>query len=121
MTYIEDTRRLTDERYILETSVSAGKPNIKITASSKRGVRDAVNAIYRQIRDGSLFVGVIEDYPLFYKRGYIEGFYGKPWSFEERIDMLELMSEHCMNTYFYAPKDDPYHRNRWGELYLKAS
>ncbi len=120
MTYIEDTRRLTDERYILETSVSAGKPNIKITASSKRGVRDAVNAIYRQIRDGSLFVGVIEDYPLFYKRGYIEGFYGKPWSFEERIDMLELMSEHCMNTYFYAPKDDPYHRNRWGELYPES-
>lgn len=117
MTYIEETRRLTNEKYILETSVPDGKPLIKITASSRRGVRDAVNAIYRQIQSGSLFVGVTQDYPLFHKRGYIEGFYGNPWSFEERTDMLKLMSEHGMNTYFYAPKDDPYHRDRWDELY----
>ena len=32
--------------------------------------------------------------------------------------MLNLMSFYGMNTYYYAPKDDPYHRDKWDELYL---
>ena len=46
-------------------------------------------------------------------RGVIEGFYGKPWSQEERLDMLRFLSRHGFNAYFYAPKDDPYLRERW--------
>ena len=26
-------------------------------------------------------------------------------------------SEYKMNTYIYAPKDDPYHRSNWKDLY----
>ncbi len=33
------------------------------------------------------------------------------------LEMLNLMSFYGMNTYYYAPKDDPYHRDRWFELY----
>ncbi|PWK15623.1 protein O-GlcNAcase [Tumebacillus permanentifrigoris] len=50
-------------------------------------------------------------------RGVIEGFYGQPWSQEQRLDMLSFMSEHHLNTYVYAPKDDPYQRLRWGDPY----
>ena len=46
-------------------------------------------------------------------RGIVEGFYGKPWTHEERLDMLSFMSEVGMNAYIYAPKDDPYHRQKW--------
>lgn len=46
-------------------------------------------------------------------RGIVEGFYGKPWTTEERMDMLSFMSEAGMNAYMYAPKDDPYHRQKW--------
>ena len=46
-------------------------------------------------------------------RGIVEGFYGKPWTHEERMDMLSFMSEVGMNAYMYAPKDDPYHRQKW--------
>jgi hyaluronoglucosaminidase len=53
-------------------------------------------------------------------RGVIEGFYGKPWSQEQRLDMLSFMSTHHLNTYVYAPKDDPYQRLRWGEPYPAA-
>lgn len=46
-------------------------------------------------------------------RGIVEGFYGKPWTQEERTDMLSFMSEVGMNAYMYAPKDDQYHRRKW--------
>ena len=46
-------------------------------------------------------------------RGIVEGFYGNPWSHEERADMLSFMSEIGMNAYIYAPKNDPYHRRKW--------
>ena len=49
-------------------------------------------------------------------RGVIEGFYGKPWTHDERIDMLNFMAQADLNTYFLAPKDEPGHRRKWQEL-----
>lgn len=51
------------------------------------------------------------------KRGVIEGFYGIPWSFEERMSMIKFLSDIEMNQYVYAPKDDPYHNVKWREPY----
>ncbi|HEX9107233.1 MAG TPA: beta-N-acetylglucosaminidase domain-containing protein [Longimicrobiales bacterium] len=53
----------------------------------------------------------------FQTRGVIEGFYGPPWSYQDRLDMLRFMGKVGLNTYFYAPKDDPYHRDRWRDSY----
>lgn len=50
-------------------------------------------------------------------RGVVEGFYGTPWTQENRIDMLNFCGEHGFNAYIYAPKDDPYHRAKWREPY----
>ncbi|MBR5520256.1 MAG: beta-N-acetylglucosaminidase domain-containing protein [Clostridia bacterium] len=50
-------------------------------------------------------------------RGIIEGFYGKPWTMDSRRKLLHALSRHGMNEYFYGPKDDPYHRDRWRECY----
>lgn len=50
-------------------------------------------------------------------RGVVEGFYGKPWTHSERMDMLAFMSDVGMNAYLYAPKDDLYHRQRWRAPY----
>jgi hypothetical protein len=47
----------------------------------------------------------------------IEGFYGPPWSFQDRVDMLRFMGRVGMNVYFYGPKDDPFHRERWRDPY----
>lgn len=49
--------------------------------------------------------------------GVVEGFYGTPWSHEARLDMVRFSGEVGFNTFFYAPKDDPYHRSRWREPY----
>jgi len=50
-------------------------------------------------------------------KGIVEGFYGRPWTHEERLDMIAFMSEIGMNAYMYAPKDDPYHRENWRNPY----
>ncbi|MCD2443080.1 beta-N-acetylglucosaminidase domain-containing protein [Agromyces sp. SYSU K20354] len=59
----------------------------------------------------------VSDYPSMPLRGTIEGFYGNPWTHEERVDQLEFYGDVKANTYVYAPKDDPYHRDRWREPY----
>ncbi|MEG1287327.1 MAG: beta-N-acetylglucosaminidase domain-containing protein [Clostridium sp.] len=50
-------------------------------------------------------------------RGFIEGFYGFPWSNESRMDLMKFGGEFKMNSYIYAPKDEPYHNSKWREPY----
>ena len=50
-------------------------------------------------------------------RGVVEGFYGTPWSAKKRLEMFSFMSQNGFNAYIYAPKDDPYHREKWREPY----
>ena len=50
-------------------------------------------------------------------RGVVEGFYGTPWTFEDRADILEFCRQNNLNSYIYAPKDDPYHRDKWRTPY----
>ena len=116
MTYVEESRKVTDEKYIINTKES-DKLYITITYGGKRALYYAVCDIARRISNNLLETGETVDYPLFSMRGYIEGFYGTPWNFEQRVEMLRLMTSHRMNTYFYAPKDDVYHREKWSELY----
>jgi hyaluronoglucosaminidase len=53
-------------------------------------------------------------------RGLIEGFYGQPWSREERLDMIRFCGEVGLTTWVHAPKDDPYHRKQWRDAYPGA-
>lgn len=53
----------------------------------------------------------------FQRRGIVEGFFGPPWSMRHRAAMFEFGAAHGMNTYLYAPKDDPYHREKWQRPY----
>lgn len=59
----------------------------------------------------------IRDYASVSYRGFIEGYYGIPWSHENRISLMEWGSEWKMNAYVFAPKDDLYHNLKWRELY----
>ena len=49
--------------------------------------------------------------------GVIEGFYGRPWTPVQRVRLYGWMAAWRMDTYLYAPKDDPWHRARWREAY----
>ncbi|MFC4006954.1 beta-N-acetylglucosaminidase domain-containing protein [Nonomuraea purpurea] len=91
------------------------------------GGRDAAGQFYavqtlRQlfVRSGKAWkvAGVqVSDFPSMPLRGTIEGFYGAPWTHAERLDQMDFHGDVKANTYVYAPKDDPYHRDRWREPY----
>ncbi len=53
----------------------------------------------------------------FQRRGIVEGFFGPLWSMSHRASLFEFGARRGMNSYLYAPKDDPYHREHWTEPY----
>ncbi|RIX52502.1 hypothetical protein D3P08_13030 [Paenibacillus nanensis] len=59
----------------------------------------------------------IEDFTDTRFRGFIEGFYGFPWSHEDRISLMRFGGTIKMNSYIFAPKDDKYHNSAWRTLY----
>ncbi len=112
-TYIDEISRLSDEKYIITVSESEAV----VAASCEKGAFRAAHTLAKLIKNGELKTGSLVDYPLFKKRGYIEGFYGNTWENKKRISVMKLMASYGMNTFYYAPKDDLYHREKWRELY----
>ncbi len=108
---------LSDEAYSLKISEENGFVTVIAAAPSDKALTRALFTLKRMIMSGEVILGEITDYPSFPVRGYIEGFYGKPWKSEQRLNMLETMALFGENTHYYAPKDDPYHRALWRECY----
>jgi len=94
---------------------------IIINAKNERGIRYAFNVLNNLVASNyqNLLLPIIkiDDEPSFKLRGVIEGFYGNPWSHENRLDVINFMDKYRLNAFMYAPKDDEYHRNKWRELY----
>lgn len=79
---------------------------------------EALSQCFVQSEEFTLFFpSKISHEPSFNVRGIIEGFYGEPWSFEDRKNVISYLGAHKMNTYMYAPKDDELQRKKWRELY----
>ncbi|MGV8876986.1 MAG: protein O-GlcNAcase [Rhodoglobus sp.] len=53
-------------------------------------------------------------------RGVIEGFYGRPWNHQQRLNLIEFLAHRGMNTFVYSPKDDPLMRHDWRNPYVGA-
>lgn len=91
--------------------------NIAVIGSDADGVFNGVvnlEAVLAQRTEaGNLPEVTIVDYPNLKSRGFIEGFFGPPWTHQGRLDLLDFAGEQKMNTYVYGPKDDPYHRDQW--------
>jgi hyaluronoglucosaminidase len=49
--------------------------------------------------------------------GIIEGFYGKPWSWEARAATVSFLAPVGYRFYMYAPKGDAWLRRRWQEAH----
>lgn len=73
--------------------------------------------IFEQLEGKTVKALTVKDYAEVEFRGFIEGYYGNPWSHEDRIDLMKFGGEIKMNQYIYAPKDDPLHNARWRDLY----
>lgn len=73
--------------------------------------------IFEQASNASVRELTIADYADVRNRGFIEGYYGNPWSTQDRVELMRWGGYYKLNSYFYAPKDDPKHNARWRELY----
>jgi hyaluronoglucosaminidase len=119
---IEDLDVTKKEGYIVASRKGKeDKKHIVISGKDEAGTYYGTQTFKQMIidRQGTDWIPEVDinDWPTMLTRGAIEGFYGDPWSHEDRLRQLKFYGEHKMNSYIYAPKDDPYHREKWKEPY----
>lgn len=73
--------------------------------------------IFNQIEGRTIRNLRIDDFASTKTRGFIEGYYGIPWSDEDRISLMKFGGEFKMTSYIFAPKDDTYHSKKWRDPY----
>ena len=76
-----------------------------------------LETILKQVENDTITHLTINDYSSTEVRGIIEGYYGVPWGWTKRADMIKFGSQFKNNVMIFAPKDDPYHRDQWRDLY----
>ncbi len=114
-------KTLAPEAYQL--SVKSNKITIKFsTERGKYYAYKSLNQIFEEAsKNNKLPITEINDFPDLPQRGSVEGFYGEPWSLQDRISQFKLYGDWKLNTYIYGPKDDPYHSSpKWREAYPEA-
>lgn len=103
------------EGYVIAGSENAS--TLVLGASDPAGAYYAVQTLRQLVTPGKIAGVGIVDHPLMPSRGAIEGFYGNPWTHQERMNQLAFYGDVKLNTYVYSPKDDPYLRDRWRDPY----
>ena len=91
--------------------------SITVDATTKAGGFYAYQTLKQLASDGAIPCCTVEDSPDIALRGVVEGFYGRPWGTEGRLDLMDFMGKYKMNCFIYGPKDDPYHHYKWKEKY----
>lgn len=109
------------EGYALRTSKDRNDKTVVLGGHDGAGQFYAVQT-FRQLFTGAagrwqIAAASVSDHPAMPLRGSIEGFYGEPWTPAERLDQMDFYGHLKANTYIYAPKDDPYHRDKWRDPY----
>lgn len=115
--HVADHTGLTAEGYVLAAGQHGGRAHIVLDGADGAGAFYAAESLSQLIARHWMPGVSVRDWPAMRYRGSIEGFYGTPWSHADRLDHLGYLGAHKMNTYEYAPKDDPYHRERWRDPY----
>lgn len=91
---------------------------ITIIGRDPAGTYYGIRTLLHLLDDSRFPIGEISDYPDITSRGVVEGFYGTPWTFENRLRQIDFYGIHKLNTYIYGPKDDPYHSSpNWRKPY----
>lgn len=99
-------------------SVAPGQ--IVVAGRDDAGVFYGVQSLLQVVSQPEVISVTVTDYPMTPLRGVIEGFYGNPWSFNDRVSQFDFYGANKMNIYIYGPKDDPYHHSQWYTPYPDA-
>lgn len=103
--------------YRIAVGEVAGRATVALDGLGADGLFHAVQTLRQLVTDGSVAGVTVRDWPGTAVRGMAEGFYGEPWTREERLDQISFMGRTKQNRYLYAAGDDPYRLARWREPY----
>ncbi|MEV5975560.1 beta-N-acetylglucosaminidase domain-containing protein [Streptomyces sp. NPDC052114] len=109
---------LPDGGYRLAAGRVEGRDTVALTGTGEDGLFHGVQTLRQLTGDARGVPGVrIRDWPGTAVRGLTEGFYGTPWTREQRLAQVDFMGRTKQNRYLYAPGDDLYRQARWREPY----
>ncbi|WP_203186269.1 beta-N-acetylglucosaminidase domain-containing protein [Streptomyces pratensis] len=103
--------------YRLAVGRAGGRPTVALDGVGEDGLFHGVQTLRQLVEGGTVAGAVVRDWPGTAVRGMAEGFYGQPWTTEERLAQLGFMGRTKQNRYLYAAGDDPYRQARWREPY----
>ncbi|WP_351227718.1 beta-N-acetylglucosaminidase domain-containing protein [Streptomyces sp. NPDC002133] len=95
----------------------SGRDTVALDGVGDDGLFHGVQTLRQLTKDGAVAGAVVRDWPGTAVRGMAEGFYGQPWSREQRLAQIGFMGRTKQNRYLYAPGDDPFRQARWREPY----
>ncbi|MFD8891068.1 beta-N-acetylglucosaminidase domain-containing protein [Streptomyces sp. NPDC059566] len=105
--------------YRLAVGRHAGRDTIALSGVGEDGLFHAAQTL-RQVlaAGGGKAPGVlVRDWPAAPVRGITEGFYGQPWTREQRLAQVDFMGRTKQNRLLLAPGDDPYRTTAWRQDY----
>ncbi|WP_392874957.1 beta-N-acetylglucosaminidase domain-containing protein [Streptomyces sp. LN499] len=103
--------------YRIAVGTVAGRSTVALDGVGDDGLFHAVQTLRQLVRNGSVAGVSVRDWPGTAVRGMTEGFYGQPWTREERFAQIDFMGRTKQNRYLYAAGDDPYRQARWRDPY----
>ncbi len=106
-----------NEKFHLVAKKENAAIHADISISSHAGFRWSLNALLRFIEGAETRID-LQDSPAFARRGVIEGFYGIPWTHEQRLRGIECFADFGMNSFMLAPKDSPWQRFDWRKPFV---
>ncbi|MBT2458489.1 beta-N-acetylglucosaminidase domain-containing protein, partial [Streptomyces sp. ISL-86] len=105
--------------YRLAVGRAGGRDTVALAGVGEDGLFHAAQTLRQLLAGGGAKVpGVtVRDWPTAPVRGITEGFYGQPWTREQRLAQLDFMGRTKQNRLLLAPGDDPYRTTGWREEY----
>ena len=93
------------------------KGKVVIAGNDGNGTFYGVQTFLQMASQPDVMCATVTDYPDVPQRGLVEGYYGNPYSEENRMGLFEMFGRQKMNVYIYGPKDDAYHKSKWRQEY----
>ena len=106
--------------YLLQINSNSPHGDIVVLGNSEGSEYYAfatLEQIFEQAGGNSIRQITFEDYSHTQYRGIVEGFYGHPYSVENRLSLFEFCKRFKLNVFVYGPKSDPYHLGNWRDNY----
>ena len=121
-----DTKGKYDRHMIVVRNNAKHKPEIVVLGEHTNAVYYGLATI-EQILEQSKFDAKnnsfdisslkIDDYADMQYRGIVEGYYGYPYSFAVKKELIKFFKKFKLNTYLYGAKSDPFHSGYWRKPY----